>query len=73
VLSLHEPGVWDMILCCNLSIYLLLDASAGLWPRLEASLLPSGVLVLGEAERPVEARQMKLVAPCVWRRERGGA
>jgi chemotaxis protein methyltransferase CheR len=71
ILALHEPGVWDMILCRNLSIYLSPEASSGLWPRLEASLRPSGVLVTGKAERPVGTPQLKLLAPCIWRRSRG--
>ena len=71
ILSLHEPGIWDMILCRNLSIYLSPEASSGLWPRLEASLRPSGVLVTGKAERPVGTRQLRMLAPCVWRRSRG--
>ncbi len=71
VLSLHEPGVWDMILCRNLSIYLAPEAAAGLWPRLESSLRPGGVLVLGKAERPNGTRQLDLAGPCIYRRSRG--
>lgn len=58
---MHEPGVWGMIRCRNLSIYLSLVLGAGLWSVLEASLQPSGVLVLGSPERPVAAHEMKLL------------
>ena len=61
VLTLHEPGVWGMIRCRNLSIYLSLVLGAGLWSVLEASLQPSGVLVLGSPERPVAAHEMTLL------------
>src|SRR5205814_1113477 len=43
VLSLHEPGVWDMILCRNMAMYMSADAGAQLWRRLAASLRPGGI------------------------------
>ena len=70
VLTLHEPGVWDLILCRNMTMYLAPEASAALFPRLEMSLRPGGILVLGKAERPGAACQLASVGPCVYRRER---
>lgn len=71
VLTLHEPGVWDMILCRNMAMYFAVEATLGLWPRLEASLRPGGVLVLGKAERPSGTRHLSLLSPCIYRRDRG--
>jgi len=70
VLTLHEPGVWDLILCRNMSMYLTPDASANLFPRLEMSLRPGGTLVLGKAERPFAASHLTSIGPCIYRRER---
>jgi len=70
VLTLHEPGVWDLILCRNMTMYFGPDASAALFPRLEMSLRPGGVLVLGKAERPPAACHLSSVAPCIYRRDR---
>ena len=70
VMSLHEPGVWDLILCRNMTMYLAPEASAALFPRLEMSLRPGGNLVLGKAERPSPACNLASVGPCIYRRER---
>jgi len=70
VLTLHEPGVWDLILCRNMSMYLTADASGKLFPRLEMSLRPGGTLVLGKAERPFAASHLTSIGPCIYRRER---
>jgi chemotaxis methyl-accepting protein methylase len=70
VLTLHEPGVWDMILCRNMTMYLSPEASGALFPRLEMSLRPGGILVLGKAERPSAASHLASVGPCIYRRER---
>ena len=70
VLTLHEPGAWDLILCRNMSMYLTPDASAALFQRLEMSLRPGGILVLGKAERPLAASHLASVGPCIYRRER---
>jgi len=70
VLTLHEPGVWDLILCRNMTMYLSPEASAALFPRLEMSLRPGGVLVLGKAERPTAACHLSSIGPCIYRRER---
>jgi chemotaxis protein methyltransferase CheR len=70
VLTLHEPGVWDLILCRNMTMYLVPEASAALFPRLEMSLRPGGMLVLGKAERPTAACHLSPVGPCIYRRDR---
>jgi chemotaxis methyl-accepting protein methylase len=70
LLAVPEPGVWDMILCRNLAIYMQSDAIAALWRTLEPRLRPGGILVVGKAERPTEARGFSTIAPCVYRRER---
>jgi chemotaxis protein methyltransferase CheR len=66
-----EPGFWDLILFRNTAIYLRAEAAGLLWERFEKSLRPLGVLVLGKAERPVGAKKLSLIAPCIYRRERG--
>jgi chemotaxis protein methyltransferase CheR len=70
VLTLHEPGVWDLILCRNMTMYFAPEASAALFPRLEMSLRPGGALVLGKAERPMAASHLSTVGPCIYRRDR---
>jgi chemotaxis protein methyltransferase CheR len=70
VLTLHEPGVWDLILCRNMTMYFAPEASAALFPRLEMSLRPGGNLVLGKAERPMAACHLSSVGPCIYRRDR---
>jgi chemotaxis methyl-accepting protein methylase len=70
-LSVDEPGAWDVILCRNMGMYLVPEAAAGLWRRLEAALRPGGLLVLGKAERPNGARDLAAIGPCIYRR--GGA
>jgi len=70
VLTLHEPGAWDLILCRNMTMYLTPETSASLFPRLEGSLRPGGVLVLGKAERPHGATPLTCVGPCIYRRGR---
>ncbi|HEV8604253.1 MAG TPA: protein-glutamate O-methyltransferase CheR [Tepidisphaeraceae bacterium] len=70
VLTLHEPGIWDLILCRNMTMYLTPEASAALFPRLEMSLRSAGALVLGKAERPLAACHLSTVGPCMYRRDR---
>jgi len=72
VLAAAEPGPWDVVLCRNLAIYLRHDAVAALWTRLAAALRPGGLLVLGNAERPVGVRGLVPVGPCLYRRDAGG-
>ena len=68
VLTLPEPGTWDLVLCRNLAIYLQPEAASGLWRRLGASLRPGGLLALGKAERPTGASDLAAVGPCLYRR-----
>jgi chemotaxis protein methyltransferase CheR len=71
VLKIMEPGLFDLVLCRNMAIYLESDAVLQLWSGLEHSLRTGGVLVLGKAERPIGAKRLSAVAPCVYRRTRG--
>lgn len=71
VLKIIEPGMFDLVLCRNMAIYLQGDASMRLWAGLERAVRPGGVLVTGKAERPVGAKRLSPVAPCVYRRSRG--
>lgn len=71
VLATVEPGVWDLILCRNTTMYLKAEATALLWQEFESLLRPGGVLVLGKAERPVGAGRLSLLGPCLYRRTRG--
>jgi chemotaxis protein methyltransferase CheR len=69
-LTTPEPGLWDLILCRNMSIYLQPPAAARLWQVLQSCLRPGGYLVLGKAERPQGAASMTAVSPCIFRRDR---
>jgi chemotaxis methyl-accepting protein methylase len=69
VLSVPEPGPWDMILCRNVAIYMKDHATARLWTTLRAALRPGGILVVGKAERPSQAPCLSAVAPCIYRRD----
>ena len=71
VTRVQEPGVWDLILCRNMAMYLRPEASGKLWETFETALRPGGYLVLGKAERPVNARRLSPVGPCLFRRDRG--
>ncbi len=68
ILRTHEPGVWDIILFRNTSMYMQPEATDPLWTRFENSLGPGGTLVLGRAERPVGTRRLVPISSCVWRR-----
>jgi chemotaxis methyl-accepting protein methylase len=70
VLGTPEPGNWDLILCRNLAIYMQASAASRLWVRLVQCLRPGGFLVVGKAERPPSGCGLKLLAPCIYRRER---
>lgn len=71
ILKTPEPGGWDLILCRNTTIYLRAEAITFLWEHFETVLRPGGILVLGKAERPLGAKRLSLVGPCVYRRTRG--
>ena len=49
-------------------MYLQAETTKLLWEQFERLLRPGGVLVLGKAERPMGAKRLSLVAPCVYRR-----
>ncbi|MDB5387210.1 MAG: methyltransferase, CheR-type [Planctomycetaceae bacterium] len=66
-----EAGLWDLILFRNTSMYFRSEATATLWPRLEAALIPGGVLVVGRAERPHGVQRLSSLRPCLYRRNRG--
>jgi chemotaxis methyl-accepting protein methylase len=65
-----EPGMWDLIFCRNLTMYLRPDVAARVYAAFEESLRPGGFLLLGKAERPIGAQRLGLVAPCIYRRGR---
>ena len=67
-LAIREPGTWDMVLCRNMAIYMQPHAASRLWARLEQCVRPGGYLVLGKAERPLGAKSLSAVAPCIYRR-----
>jgi chemotaxis protein methyltransferase CheR len=71
VTRVHEPGVWDLILCRNMAMYLRPESSGKLWELFERALRPGGYLVMGKAERPVNAKRLSPVGPCLYRRDRG--
>ena len=71
VLAVREPGMWDLILCRNLAMYLRPEVGGRLWQQLEETLRPGGYLVLGKAERPLGTSRLSGVAPCIYRRDRG--
>ena len=66
-----EPGAWDIILFRNTSMYFRSEALAELWPRIESSLRPGGILILGRAERPTGVKRLAQVRPCIFKRLRG--
>ncbi|HEV2295037.1 MAG TPA: protein-glutamate O-methyltransferase CheR [Tepidisphaeraceae bacterium] len=71
VTRVQEPGIWDLILCRNMTMYLRPQASGRLWELFERALRPGGYLVLGKAERPTNAKRLSPVGPCLFRRDRG--
>ena len=68
ILSEPEPGAWDVILCRNTALYLRAEFVIPLWAKLESSLRPGGILVLGRAERPTGGHRLRAVGPCIYRR-----
>ena len=63
-----EPGYWDIILFRNAAIYLRPEPGATLFERMDLSLKPGGVLVLGKSEKPVCAKRLAFLSPCICRR-----
>jgi chemotaxis protein methyltransferase CheR len=70
LLTQSEPGLWNIILCRNMAMYLKPEVAGALWRNLESMLCPGGLLVLGKAERP-GGNKLSMIAPCVYRRDRG--
>jgi chemotaxis protein methyltransferase CheR len=70
MLRVHQPGIWDLIVCRNTAMYMRPEATSALWERFENSLRAGGLLVLGKAERPLGAKRLGLVAPCVYKKLR---
>jgi chemotaxis methyl-accepting protein methylase len=70
ILDSHQPGIWDVILCRNTTMYMGTEATSMLWERFENSLRVGGLLVLGKAERPLGARRLVALSPCVYRKAR---
>jgi chemotaxis protein methyltransferase CheR len=62
------PGPFDLVLCRNLVIYLQPAATASVWSLLTRSLRPGGILMPGNAERPLGVRGLRPVGPCLYRR-----
>lgn len=56
-------GGFDIVLCRNLAIYFEAERRARLWSALSRGIAPTGLLVVGKAERPVGFRK---VAPCLF-------
>jgi chemotaxis protein methyltransferase CheR len=70
VLEVVEPGSWDLILCRNFAMYLEPEPALGMWQKLQKSLRPGGILVVGKAERP-GIDGLQAIAPCIFSRNRG--
>ncbi|HZU35128.1 MAG TPA: CheR family methyltransferase, partial [Gemmataceae bacterium] len=70
LLRAPEPGIWDVILCRNTTMYMRTEMLDGLWERFEQGLRPGGVLVLGKAERPAKSKRLVALGPCLYRRTR---
>jgi chemotaxis protein methyltransferase CheR len=71
LLTLIEPGKWDMILCRNVVMYWHPEIARRLLCALANALEPGGILVLGKAERPDPCDLVSLVQPCLFKRDRG--
>jgi chemotaxis protein methyltransferase CheR len=59
-------GLFDLVLCRNLLIYLRPDTGDGLLRRVVSRLTPGGILVLGKAERPPAALRLQAIGGCVY-------
>jgi chemotaxis methyl-accepting protein methylase len=70
ILTAHQPGIWDLILCRNTTMYMASEATSQLWQRFESSLRTGGLLVLGKAERPLGTKRLSALSPCIYRKVR---
>jgi chemotaxis protein methyltransferase CheR len=59
-------GMWDLVLCRNLVIYLHEPAGRALLRGIASALAPGGFLVVGRAERPPENRGLRAVGTCIY-------
>lgn len=64
------PGLWDLVLCRNVAIYLTREARERVHATLVAALAPAGVLMLGRSERLLDPARhgLREVAPHAYRR-----
>jgi chemotaxis methyl-accepting protein methylase len=69
VITCPEPGLWDLVFCRNMAMYLRPTAAGKLWHALEHFVRPGGYLVTGKAERPLGAVRLSAIAPCIYRKE----
>lgn len=67
VFSTEDSGVWDMILCRNLAIYLDAASIRALWEKLAHALAPDGILVVGKAEK-ISMPCLHRLAPCIYQK-----
>jgi chemotaxis methyl-accepting protein methylase len=65
-------GPWDLVLCRNVTIYLLPSVVEVMFGRIGHELAPDGFLVVGRAERPPAALRVATVGRCVYRVRRDG-
>lgn len=73
VLRLKQAGLWDMIVCRNMAMYLEPAAAASVWSLIENSLRAGGLLLTGKAERAWGCRKLKALAPCLYELTKGKA
>lgn len=65
-------GPWDLVLCRNMTIYLLASVIQAMFCRIVHELAPEGFLVVGKAERPPASLKFATVGRCVYRGRRDG-
>ena len=63
---MKPPGIWDLVLCRNLVIYLHEPAGRTLLQDIASALAPGGFLVVGRAERPPDYRGLRAVGTCTY-------
>ena len=63
-----EPGPWDLIICRNVAIYFTPAVATRVYQSLAGALRPGGVLVVGKAEQPSAATQLRPLSSCIYRR-----
>ena len=63
---MKPPGIWDVVLCRNLVIYLHEPAGRTLLQDLASALALGGFLVVGRAERAPDYRGLRAVGTCTY-------